>query len=221
MVRKQTGLVRSLTCITQVITGSIAVWVQHSTVDWDCAKTRTLLGTLKIRHQNRWECCVSSEVGSGVWFVVVCVAVAIPATVFLLCWCGPCRSCSRKISGQEWVAMVFKRSEGVRGSRRKSEQTQSWQVRSRLTGERSGFLNSAQSQMCGRGGVVGVATMTSQQGCVGSAVRQSLQVPENAQHASRRRAERRMESPEVRRKEIRSFGPGLRLCKRRKGERTQ
>ena len=40
-------------------------------------------------------------------------------TVFLVCWCGPCRSCSQKISGQEWVAMVSKRSEGVRGSREK------------------------------------------------------------------------------------------------------
>ena len=30
------------------------------------------------------------DTGLGVWFVVVCVAVAIPATVFLLCWCGPC-----------------------------------------------------------------------------------------------------------------------------------
>ena len=40
----------------------------------------------------------------GLWFCVavaipatvflLCVAVAIPATVFLLCWCGPRRSCS-------------------------------------------------------------------------------------------------------------------------------
>ena len=66
------------------------------------------------------------DTGLGVWFVVcavaipatvflLCVAVAIPATVFLLCLCGPCHSCSRKISGQEWSAIVSKRREGARG----------------------------------------------------------------------------------------------------------
>ena len=50
------------------------------------------------------------DTGFGVWFVVC--AVAIPATVFLLCWCGPCRSCSRKISGQEWSAMVSNAEKG-------------------------------------------------------------------------------------------------------------
>ena len=35
---------------------------------------------------------------------------------------GPCRSCSRKISGQEWLVMAFKRREGVRGSRVKNVQ---------------------------------------------------------------------------------------------------
>ena len=43
----------------------------------------------------------------------VCVAVAIPAAVFILCVAVLCRSGSRKISGQEWLAMVFKRIKRV------------------------------------------------------------------------------------------------------------
>ena len=42
---------------------NIAMWeTQHSTVDWVCSKTQTLLGTLKIRNQPRVESCVSSKV---------------------------------------------------------------------------------------------------------------------------------------------------------------
>ena len=40
-------------------------------------------------------------------------------------------------------------------------QKESWRLQSRLMGERSGIVNSVQSRMCGRGGVVGAATMTS------------------------------------------------------------
>ena len=71
---------------------------------------------VKLFHSNSL-CFFGS--GLGVWFVgfvllsrsrrlfLLFVAVAIPATVFVLCWCGPCRSCSRKISSQEWLVMVF------------------------------------------------------------------------------------------------------------------
>ena len=123
------------------------------------------------------------------WFVCVAVAnpaavfllcvVAIPATVLLLCWCGPCRSGSRKTSGQKWSAMVFKRGEGVRRSWGKNEQKESWRERSRLMDERSGRVNSVLSQMCGRGGAAGGATMTSQRGCVGSRGRRLSQRMEN------------------------------------------
>ena len=135
-------------------------------------------------------------------------AVAIRATVFLLCCCGPCRSCSRKISGQEWVPMVCKRSEGVRGSREKRGQRKCWRIPSRLMVGRNGFANSVRGQMCGRGGVAGVATPTSRQGCGLSSSRQWQQGPENGQRAFRRRAERRIGSLKVRRQRlIRSFGP--------------
>ena len=81
------------------------------------------------------------------WFV--CVALAIPATVFLLCWCG--------LSGQDWVAMVFKRSEGVRGFQEERGLRKCWRMPSRLMAGRNGFPNSVRSHMCGRGGVEGDA----------------------------------------------------------------
>ena len=84
--------------------------------------------------------------------------------------------------------MVSKRRRWVRGSQEKSEQREYLPVRSRLMGERSGLANSAQSQMCGRGGVAGVATMTSRQGCVESTDRQLPQGPENGQQALRLQA---------------------------------
>ena len=95
----------------------------------------------------------------------------------------------------EWFAMVSKLRRGVRGSRVKSVQKESWRARSRLMGDRSGFVNSAQSQMCGRDGAVGAATMTSQQGCVGSTGRQSPLGLENGLPALRRQAEKKIESP--------------------------
>ena len=57
--------------------------------------------------------------------------------------------------------MVSKLRRRFRGSRGKSVLKEFWRVPSRLMGERSGFVNSAQNQMCGRGGIVGAATMTS------------------------------------------------------------
>ena len=80
-------------------------------------------------------------------------------------------------------AMVSKLRRRVRGSRGKSMQTESWRVRSRLMGERSGCANSDQSQVCGRGGVAGAAAMTSQQVCVGSTGRRSPQGLENGLQA--------------------------------------
>ena len=60
--------------------------------------------------------------------------------------------------------MVFKRREVVRGCQGKDVQKESWRVRFRLMEERSGRVNSARSQKCGRGGDAGVAAMTSQRG---------------------------------------------------------
>ena len=69
--------------------------------------------------------------------------------------------------------------------------------------------------MCGRGGVAGVAAMTSRQGCVESTGRQSLQGPENGQRALRRQAGRKIEKQKNWRQKIRNFAPGLRLWNRR------
>ena len=49
--------------------------------------------------------------------------------------------------------MVSKLRRGFGGSWGKSVKKESCRVRSRLMGERSARVNSAQSQMCGRGGV--------------------------------------------------------------------
>ena len=54
-------------------------------------------------------------------FVDTGFGVAIRATVFLMCVSVAIPG-SRKISGQEWLAMVSKRREGVRGSRGQNEQ---------------------------------------------------------------------------------------------------
>ena len=91
---------------------------------------------------------------------------------------------------ENWRAVQELRR-GVRGSRVTSVQKESWRVRSRLMGERSGRENSAQSRMCGRGGVAGVASLTSQKVCVGSTGRRSPQGLENGPRALRRQAERR------------------------------
>ena len=68
--------------------------------------------------------------GFGVWCLVcgLCVLLSRSQRLSYLCWCGPCRSCSGKISGQEWLARVFKRREGVRGSQEKNEPKGSWRV---------------------------------------------------------------------------------------------
>ena len=94
----------------------------------------------------------------------------------------------------------------ARGSRVKNVQKESWRVRSQLMGERSGPANSAQSRMCGRDGVAGAATMTFQQGCVGSTGRRSPQGPETGLRALRRRAGRKTESPKNWRQKTRIFG---------------
>ena len=158
------------------------------------------------------ELSVFFDAGLGVWFVVLCCcrdpgAVVFLANVFLLCWCGLWRSCSRRISGQECLAMVSKLRRGVRGSQGKSVLKEFWRVRSRLMGEWSGFVNSAQNQMCGRGGVAGAASMTFRQGCVGSTSRLSPQGLENGPQCLRRQAGRKIERPKVWRQETRIFGP--------------
>ena len=150
------------------------------------------------------ELSVFADTGFGVW-LWFCVAVAIPATVFLLCWCGPCRCCSRMISGQEWLAMVFRRRGGVRGSRGKTEQKESWRVRSRLMGEWSGRVNSFRNQTSGQGGAAGGASTTFQRCCVGSTGRQLLQGMENGLRAPRCQVESKTGGPKVWTQKIRNF----------------
>ena len=128
----------------------------------------------------------------GLWFV--CVAVAIAATVFIMCVAVPLPAIVFLL-----CLMVFKRRDGVRGSREKRGRKEFWQVRSRLMGGRNGFANSVRSQMCGRGGVADDATPTSRQGCGVSTGRRWQQGPENGQRAPRRRAERKMGRLKVRR----------------------
>ena len=88
---------------------------------------------------------------------------------FVLCLCRDSGDCLELVSGMVGDGFQTQKRE-VRGSRGKSEQKDNWKVRSRLMGERSGFVNSVRSLMCGRGGVAGVATVTSQQDCVGKHV---------------------------------------------------
>ena len=120
-----------------------------------------------------------------------------------------------------WLAMVSKLRRGVRGSRVKSVQKESWRVRSQLMEERSGRVNSAQNRMCGRDGVAGAATITFRQGCVGSTGRRLPQGLENGLRALRRRAGRKKGETKALRQKMRSFGPGLRPWKRKESEGVQ
>ena len=138
---------------------------------------------------------------------VVCAPVAIPATVW--CWCCPYFTGSRKVSRQEWLAMVSKLRRGVRGSRVKSVQKESWRARCQLMGDRSGRINSAQNRKCGRDGVAGAATMISRQGCVGSTGKRLPRGLENRLRALRLRAEKRTKET----LRVRSFGPRSSFCK--------
>ena len=69
-----------------------------------------------------------------------------------------------------------------------------WQVRSRLMGERSWFVNSAESRMCGRGGVAGDVIITARRCCTGSVGRRLEQSQESGLRGLRRRAGRKTES---------------------------
>ena len=75
--------------------------------------------------------------------------------------------------------------------------------------------------MCGRGGVAGDGTPTSQQGCGVSIGREWQQGMENGQRAPRHQAERKTGGPKVWRQKTRSFGPGLKLWRRRKGKESK
>ena len=174
------------------------------------------------------ELSVLVDTGLGVWFVLLCCC-RDPCDRLAVCCCrdpGDCLSLvqvwslppllSKDFSGQEWLAMVFKRREG--GSLEKRGRKECWQVRSRFMGERSGFVNSARSRMCGRGGVAGDAETTSPMGCVGRTGRQPQQRPENGQRALRLRVERRIGRLKVRRQRSRSFEQNLSVVKRRMGK---
>ena len=55
--------VLSLTFITHVKTGNVAMWeIQHNNADWDCFKTGTLREILKIQNPLLEEHCAFSEV---------------------------------------------------------------------------------------------------------------------------------------------------------------
>ena len=107
--------------------------------------------------------------------------------------------------------MVFKRREGVRGCRVKN-------VQKVLAGAisidgRKEWTCRFCGRMGGRDGVAGAATTTSQRVCAGSTGRRALQGLENGLRVPRRRA--KVQTFE--RQKIRSFGPGLRLWRRKEG----
>ena len=105
-----TPAVSALRSVSKQLPKVQSVWIEE-------ARCRTRHSQKKLREtsdeerklevkQESWQ-SVFVDTGLRVWFVVLCclsrcqrpvflmcVAVAIPATVFLLCWCGPCRSCS-------------------------------------------------------------------------------------------------------------------------------
>ena len=98
-------------------------------------------------------------------------------------------------------------------------QKEFWRVHSRLMAERSEFVNSFQRKMCGRGCVVGAATITHPGGAaweVQAGYRQ--QGLENGLRALRRQAERKTESPKVWKLKKRSFGPGLKPWRKKEGK---
>ena len=198
----------------------------------------------ETRHRTEWCACCQHfgsrpfslelsvfffvDTGLGVWFVVcLCCCRDTGDCLPLVCSCrdpGDCLfpvlvwSLPLLLSQDFRSGMVsdgFQTQRRVCGSQEMRGRKEFWQVRSRLMGERSGLVNSARSQMCGRGGVAGDATTTSQQGCVGSTDRWSRQGPENGQRALRLRAERKIGRLKVRRRRLRSFVPNLNIMKRR------
>ena len=116
-----------------------------------------------------------------------------------------------------WLAMVSKLRRGVRGSRVKRVQKESWQVRSVLMGERSGRAHFVQNRMCGRGGVTGAVKMTSWQGCVGNTGRRSPRGRESGLRALQRRAGRKTERPGAWKQRTRNSEQGLMPWRRREG----
>ena len=118
-----------------------------------------------------------------------------------------------------WSAMASKLRKGVLGSRARSEQKEFWQMRSRLMGERSGRANSVWSRMCGRCGVAGDVTTTSQRGYTRSIGRRLLQSQESGLQALRRRVGRKTEKRDAWNVKIRSSEQGLLPWKRRKEDK--
>ena len=75
---------------------------------------------------------------------------------------------------KEWVVMVTKRREVVRGSRGRSVRREYWQMQLRLTAGKNGSVSFAASRlMCGPVGVAGVASLSSRPVCKESTRRQS------------------------------------------------
>ena len=83
-----------------------------------------------------------------------------------------------------------------------------------------GRVNSAQSRMCGRGGVAGAATMTSQQVCGESTGKRFRQERVSGPQVLRHQVVERTRSSNIWRQKMRSFGPGSRPWRRREGEKV-
>ena len=130
--------------------------------------------------------------------------------MFALCFRDSSDCLVLVLSFLNWCSRVvsdgFQAQKRVRGSWVKSGQKESWQMRSRLMGERSGRANSVQNRMCGRSGVAGAVTVTSLQGCAGSTGRRSPRGRESGLHPLQRRAGRKTKtrSLEAENKELRA-----------------
>ena len=85
---------------------------------------------------------------------------------------------------------------------------------------RNGFVNSVLNPMFGRGGVAGDATTTSWQGCGESTSRQLRRKLAIGPRAVRRRLEKKIRSPKVRRQRLKGFESIEWFCKQR-GEAGQ
>ena len=162
---------------------------------------------------------VDTAVAISATVFLLCVAVVIPATVFLLCWCGPCRSCSPKIFGQEWLAMVFKRREGVRGS--KVEERAEKVLASAIS------IGGRQEWTCKFCSASNVWTRWRCSRCyhdipaaLRGKYRQAIaaRTGERSTGSSTSSGEEDRKSKQIGGREIRSFGPKLRLWRRREGK---
>ena len=190
--------------------------------DENCSVHVTLIILRKTRAGFAIPFVICSQWVSLCWFVcVLCVSVAIPATVLSSCWC--CLCCVGSRNGcQGWAAIVTKRREEVRGFGVKNVREKCWLMPSLLMRGRSGCVNSVPNPMYGRGGAAGDATTTSTQSCGENTSWRLWRKRVSGPLVLRRQVEERRRSRKIQEAEIKELRAQIKqLRKQQRGEAGQ